>query len=460
MQQSQQYQITGQSNASVFVLLASEDYTNAPAVTLTNDANNMAIATLRLAVSAMCLRLAPGTETYTLSVSADHPQAPQNYALLLLQGDPNAMICSDEMLNRLASGAGTGGSSTVIRIGSEIGDGSGSGTDGDDSGGSGGSGSGGSGCVATSDALVKVSDSNASSIATIDAGSPAPILGTISGNDWLLVNSGGVAGLAPRASVNLDGDCSSVSTFILDGDQAVDLGRTIDLGMLGFGTGRLLDFDGDGILDTDGLLDLNGDGILGTGELIDVNGDGLLNVNDLLDIDGDGIFDTNGLSVDANSDGSGLNADVDTSNGNLLNANVDTNGDGLADVDVNGDGIVDVDLNGDGVPDVDLNGDGIVDVDLNGDGIIDIDSNGDGLVDADVNTNNGLNVNANVDTNSQGSAGSDVNVNVNPQNNSAPDVNVNTGGDASPEVAVDVNAQASGGGGGLCVNALGVKINC
>jgi hypothetical protein len=484
-QQSQQYHIAGMMDASVFVLLTSQDYTNAPAVTLTNDANNMAIAEMRLAVSAMCLRLAPGSNTYTLSVSADHPQSPQNYALLLLQGDPDAMMCSGEMLESLALGAGGAGAGTVIRIGSQVGGGTGNGG-GNGSGGDGGSGAGGNGnCVATSDTLIKVSDANATPIGAIDMGDSVPVLGAISGNDWLIVNSDGIAGLAPRDGVSLEGDCSNVSAFVLDGDQALDLGQTF--GLSAFRLGRMVDLDGDGILDIDsngdGLLDLDldRDGLLDTdldrdGLLdTDLNGDGLLDVDSngdgIIDVDlnGDGVLDANGLRIDGDLDDSGLNANVDTSNGSFLSANVDTNGDGILDVDLNGDGViddvnadglVDVDLNGDGILDIDTNGDGIIDTDLNGDGILDIDTNGDGIIDVDANTNNGLN--ASVDTNTQGNTGvGGVDVNLNTQNNSAPDLSVdlNTADDTGADVSVDLQGGAAGST-GLCVNALGVEIAC
>jgi hypothetical protein len=445
-QQSQQYHIAGRTDASVFVLLASQDYTNAPAVTLTNDASNMAIAELRLAVSAMCLRLAPGSDTYTLSVSADHPQSPQGYALLLLQGDPNAMMCSNAMLESLAIGTGGAGAGNVIRIGSQVGSGSGDG-DGSGTGNGGTSGTDGTTCLATSDALVKVSDSNATPIGAIDMGNSAPVLGTISGNDWLLVNSDGVAGLAPRSSVNLDGDCSNVSTFALDGDQAILFGDPVDLGAFGLGTGRLLDLNGDGILDTDsngdGLLDvdLDRDGVLD----VDTNGDGILDA----DLDGDGVLDTNGLRIDTDFNDSGLNADVNRSGGNLFGANVDTNGDGIVDVDLDGDGVID-----------DVNGDGILDADLNGDGILDIDANGDGIIDVDANTNDGLDVIANADTNSGNTGTGGVDVNLNPQNNNAPDLSadLNTN-DNSTDASVDLQGAGSGDT-GLCVNALGIAIAC
>ncbi|TAG56654.1 MAG: hypothetical protein EAZ27_04485 [Cytophagales bacterium] len=95
-----------------------------------------------------------------------------------------------------------------------------------------------------------------------------------------------------------------------------------------------LDDDNDGILDTEDTDD-DGDGILDINEDGDADNDGILDVDDL-DDDNDGILDVNEVLAIMDSDGDGINDDLDTDDDNdgiPDTEDTDDDGDGISDED-------------------------------------------------------------------------------------------------------------------------------
>ncbi len=100
---TRQYQFSALPDQSMFVLAVSKDYTNAPSINIVKQGTNEAVASIKMAVNGMCLRLAPGTTSYNLNVVADYNDGQpsdmsQFYSLLVVSGDPSQLLCpADDM---------------------------------------------------------------------------------------------------------------------------------------------------------------------------------------------------------------------------------------------------------------------------------------------------------------------------------------------------------------------------
>lgn len=101
-QLSRSYQLNGVQDKSLFLLALSQDYNNTPAIMLTDNMTNRTMAMINLDVSGMCLRIAPGTGTYTLTVTNQNAPLTQFYGLMLMQDEPDTFACQDEAMYNLA----------------------------------------------------------------------------------------------------------------------------------------------------------------------------------------------------------------------------------------------------------------------------------------------------------------------------------------------------------------------
>lgn len=303
-QMSRQYQIGGLPNDSLFLLALSQDYSNSPTISLTDNASNRTVAMMQMAISGMCLRIAPGTGSYTLSVTNQNPPTTQIYGLMLMQDSPTAFSCNEAAMGSLESAvSGASAASTTLIDASFF---ENEGTAGDN-GSIGGDIDG--GCAATSVSTaqgieVHALDSvNAPVIQIVGTGETVPVLGAVDGSAWLLIDNGGVLGFAPASSVTIGGECANVPLITINGNTVRGTGEFLNIGV---GTNLLSDGSDDA--DAEGIIRLDEDGLS-----VDVDGNsGVLN-------NGAGAL----LNIDVNEEG--VNADINESSLNNESIEVDVN---------------------------------------------------------------------------------------------------------------------------------------
>lgn len=282
---SRRYEFQALQDKSLFLLVVSNDYSNAPAVVVSDAVTSENIATAKMGVSAMCLRFGPSSEHYMMNVSADQPAGAQWYGIALANGDPNEIMCPAEFVNQFASSLAMAGK--PLTLGSGVTPGSGD-------------------CTASSatDGSVDVhlgSDLTTPIFNSVGVDTLAPVLGTVSDTGLLLLDTGDGYGFASSGLLAISGNCSNVPIISVDDSVINGTGGLIDLGDI------LKPDTNIGGLDPDALTNLN---------LLNVETDGSANGNNVgLDL---GSGDENSLlDINANgsAEGDGANAGISIGSG-------------------------------------------------------------------------------------------------------------------------------------------------
>lgn len=227
------YQFRGLEQESLFLLAVSQDYTNTPQITLTDNSTNRTMAMVQVGISGMCLRIAPGVETYTLSMTNANPPTTQFYGLLLLRNLPTVFTCDEDAMSNLANavnGASESSGSLFETISSD-------GSDGASNNPVNPNNPGGTGCEVMSASLTQgvniraLTDIQSPIISNLRVGNIIPVNGIVEARDWLLVNNSGASGFVSRVAVEMGGDCSQVPVVAIEGSAVVNTGVTSNLGV-------------------------------------------------------------------------------------------------------------------------------------------------------------------------------------------------------------------------------------
>lgn len=99
---SKLYRFTAMADRSMFLMTVSQDYHTAPSVLLIDDMTSDSVAALKMGVSGVCLRISPGTDSYSLRIIANSATTPQIYGIALASGAPANMTCSENMATSLS----------------------------------------------------------------------------------------------------------------------------------------------------------------------------------------------------------------------------------------------------------------------------------------------------------------------------------------------------------------------
>lgn len=318
---SRQYRFDARADESVFLLVVSDDYEDAPAIVISDAITNENIATAKTAVSAICMRFGPGGESYTMNISAENPDGLQWYGVALTSGDPSELSCPQELVNTFIDGFSAAKNGLTLGNGLNMSN---------------------VNCNASSGANVGVNvrsgnNSTAPIIGSVQVDSLVPVVGvTPDAERLLVVLPGGSYGFASGNILAISGDCSTVPTVTVDN-------TTVN------GTDNLLDLNGlinpdtnVGGLDTEAITDLTG---LDTSDATNLN---LLNV------------DTNG-----SAEGNDFDVNLGQNEGNaLIEVNSDTNANGgsggsILDINAAGNDVVDANGSADGSTNTCINALGI-----------------------------------------------------------------------------------------------------
>jgi hypothetical protein len=254
-----------------------------------------------MGVSGMCLRIAPGTERYTLNVAANAPQQQQWYGILLTQGEPTDMMCPDDLLSSF--GDFFSGSGSALNGGGLLSLGSGfAGLQSD--------------CQASSGVIGNVNvrsaaDQTAPIIDQIPVDATVPVLGSV--GDFLLLDVNGTPGFALAPALAISGDCSQTALVTVNADEVSPTDGLIDLSQILRPDTNVGGLDPDA-LDltslTDSLGGLNLDAVADS----DQSGGGFSLSDDTsgLNLDVDGSADDQpGATVSATDSSNGLNLEAD-----------------------------------------------------------------------------------------------------------------------------------------------------
>lgn len=286
------YRFDARDDQSLFLLIVSADYDNAPALVISDARTNENIATAHMGVNGMCLRFAPGSASYTLNIAADNPIHAQWYGILMETGAPTEMFCPESMRGAFASGFG--GSAMTSNPNSGTGQDGGTlildenlNTD--------------SGCIVSSGVNVGV---NVRSLNSLDApivgrigvNSLVPVIGSTADHQWLAVNMNNTPGFASSGILAVSGNCAAIPVVTVATNSVIDTGSRIDLT-------SFINMDTNvGGIDADTAL------AAGDTELLDVVADVSLD---------DGVSDSSPLNL-------GGNVSLDAGNGTTANVEIST----------------------------------------------------------------------------------------------------------------------------------------
>ncbi|MBI1258885.1 MAG: SH3 domain-containing protein [Chloroflexi bacterium] len=302
---SRAYKFTARQNQSIFLLAVSQDYENAPSITISRDLTNENIASVKRAVSGMCLRIAPGTDAYTMNISADFSNGAEGiagYGLMLMPGAPNEMNCPNDAMSALSDFTAmtslldtdginvpvslTGGTTVVVVP---------PGIDTTHS-----------SCVAGPNVDVGVNvralpNLTAPILGNIRVNATVPVLASIGGTNWLLVNERGNVGFSSGDVLSIAGICTSIPVISVTDNQVLPTSTTTDLGLQVNVDSSILNADVNATLNNNGL-NVNADtSILDANASLNNNG---LNIN----VDAPVVDTTANVSVNDN----GINVGADT----------------------------------------------------------------------------------------------------------------------------------------------------
>ena len=324
---SRSYKFSARQNESIFLLAVSQDYENAPSITVSRDLTNENIASVKHAVSGMCLRIAPGTDAYTMNISADFSNGAQGiegYGLMLMPGDPTEMNCPNDAMSALSDFTAmtslldtdginvpvnlTTGGTTVVVVPPGI-------ISSDPT------------CYAGSGVNVGVNvraldNLSARILGNIRLNTQVPVLATMSDNNWLLVNLNGNPGFASSNVLAISGNCTSIPVISLGGNggnEVIPTGGFSDLGLY------IQAYTG--IVNADVSLNGNGLNVNANTSILDanasLNNNGLnVNVNSSI-LDANASLNNNGLNVDVDAPIINSTANVSVNN-NGINVGADT----------------------------------------------------------------------------------------------------------------------------------------
>ncbi len=211
---SRRYEFQALQDKSLFLLVVSNDYSNAPAVVVSDAVTSENIATAKMGVSAMCLRFGPSSEHYMMNVSADHPAGAQWYGIALANGEPDEIICPAEFVNQFASSLAMAGK--PLTLGSGVTPGTGD-------------------CTASSATTGNVdvhlgNDLTTPIFNTVGVDTLAPVLGAVSDTGLLLLDTGDGYGFASSGLLAISGNCTSVPIISVDDSVINGTGGLINIG--------------------------------------------------------------------------------------------------------------------------------------------------------------------------------------------------------------------------------------
>ncbi|MFN8452792.1 MAG: hypothetical protein U0521_30325, partial [Anaerolineae bacterium] len=211
---SRRYEFQARQDKSLFLLIVSNDYSNAPAVVVSDAVTNENIATARMGVSAMCLRFGPSSEHYLMNVSADQPAGAQWYGIALANGEPDEIMCPAEFVNQFASSLALAGK--PLTLGSGVTPGTGD-------------------CMASSATNGNVdvhlgNDLTTPIFNTVGVDTLAPVLGSIPDTGMVGLDMGDGYGFASGSLLAVSGNCTDVPVVSVVDSVINGTGGLIDLG--------------------------------------------------------------------------------------------------------------------------------------------------------------------------------------------------------------------------------------